>query len=444
MIQPSIRYGHGADRHEEKFIVTLGYYYDREKGSPSWMSDTWEMDMAPPYLWNRLDTGISKHHAFEAYNSNKQPYAPAGRFGHSTSIHNDSLLLYGGHDGGVSRHGQHNYEPGYDFDELWAFNIPTRNWKLIQTKGGPGKRYLHSSTVIGDLLILYGGLSEGQGDVWSYDIALREWELLATESPRSETNPGRRVGHTMTAVDQPFLSEVTLDNNLGSNAGSRIRGFLLLGDRKVWRPLGSRGVVPDSAHSFTDMAVPSGRKYHAEASGWVTVSSSGRPEALPTSYPSKQKVRGSWLSGLLLGGQNKEEADVSSTAGASKRKYVHATVITGGTITTPGLTCTAEAWLAVLDCGVTMVTWHRLPDLPVPLYDSRSALSPSSASVFTFGGHLCSETKGEAPFFYTNAVAMLDLTQVQMLMEGACQVYGKDLPLQRGQGQAAMERKVEL
>ena len=40
---------------------------------------------------------------------------------------------------------------------------------------------------------------------------------------------------------------------------------------------------------------------------------------------------------------------------ASSAKYVHISVISGGTVTTPGLTCTAESWLATLDCEATAV-----------------------------------------------------------------------------------------
>ncbi len=71
----------------------------------------------------------------------------------------------------------------------------------------------------------------------------------------------------------------------------------------------------------------------------------------------------------------------------------------GGTTTTPQLTCANETWAFVVDCGVTAITWRRLPDLPVPLYDARAAADTSA--VYVSGGHLCAAAEG-FPFFYTN------------------------------------------
>ena len=42
-------------------------------------------------------------------------------------------------------------------------------------------RYLHATTVVGDRLIIYGGLAEGQGDVWAFDFGKGSWALLANE-----------------------------------------------------------------------------------------------------------------------------------------------------------------------------------------------------------------------------------------------------------------------
>ena len=65
-----------------------------------------EMDMRPPYMWSQRSLGISQEEAYEAYTNGKAPRAPAGRFGHSSSVHNNTLYIYGGHDGGQSRHGR--------------------------------------------------------------------------------------------------------------------------------------------------------------------------------------------------------------------------------------------------------------------------------------------------------------------------------------------------
>ncbi len=63
----------------------------------------------------------------------------------------------------------------------------------------------------------------------------------------------------------------------------------------------------------------------------------------------------------------------------------------------------------------------------------------SSGKLFSYGGHLCSSSKGELPFFYSNAVNMLDLAAAKVKVpQGACRIKGRQLPRQRGQGEASM------
>ncbi|GFH17359.1 predicted protein [Haematococcus lacustris] len=77
--------------------------------------------------------------------------------------------MYGGHDGGFSRHGQQNYIPGHEFEELWAMELDTKRWRLLHAslpddQPGPGKRYLAAAAAVDNRILLYGGLSQGQGD----------------------------------------------------------------------------------------------------------------------------------------------------------------------------------------------------------------------------------------------------------------------------------------
>ena len=387
---------------------------------------------APPHAWQRLNPGISQEHAHQSYNNGRMPYAPAGRFGHSTAVHNDSLYLYGGHDGGISRHGRQNYEPGYDFDELWRFSVPERAWRLIVPPpaspnaldaDGPGKRYLHATAIVGEQLFIYGGLAEGQGDVWAFNFESGKWARLLNEVSRGAGGPGRRVGHSISAVDQPSAS----------SPSGRTLGFLLLGGRYVdadgstaldatpfffdlssrsWRSLHSVGAGAAAA-------MPGGRKYHAEASVWAQVAADGSIVA-PSPPPSASK-----------------KPTKKSTS--PPPSYVHVSVLAGGTVTTPGLTCTGETWAATLDCDATEITWQRLPDLPTAIYDVRGAVSTAGV-VFMYGGHLCTDSKGDAPFFYTNTVSKLNLVKGGFkLPRSACRVEKKDLSSQRGQGDSAAD-----
>lgn len=93
-------------------------------------------------------------------------------------------------------------------DPAPAHSIPNRKWALVKPQGGskaptPGKRYLLASCVVDNRLFVYGGLAEGQGDVWSFDLATKKWTQLAKDQARSDSSPGRRVGHSITPVDTP-------------------------------------------------------------------------------------------------------------------------------------------------------------------------------------------------------------------------------------------------
>jgi len=260
---PSIRYGHAiASLDGCGMVSTLGYYYDREASHATWKSDTWSLDMCDPtHAWQLLHGGVEHADALLAYNAGAKPASPAGRFGHTAVEHDKLVYVYGGHDGGYSRHGEQNYVPGYDFDELWAFSPQRRTWTLQQPPAQtptPGQRYLHCAASVAGRMILYGGMSAGQGDMWAYDFAQRIWERLSDEVPHSRGGPGRRVAATLTAVEMPggatgvlLLGGQRIDGG-GSSVLDPAPYFFDLADLR-WRQL-------ESAAAGGDGGVPAGRK----------------------------------------------------------------------------------------------------------------------------------------------------------------------------------------
>ena len=72
----------------------------------------------------------------------------------------------------------------------------------------------------------------------------------------------------------------------------------------------------------------------------------------------------------------------------------------------------------------TQITWQRLPPIPVGVYDLRAAADATALHIY--GGHLCTDTKGDAPYFYTNAVHRLELGAVQV-PESACRVATEEV-----------------
>ena len=113
---PSIRYGHSTIAIGDQMIMTHGYFYDKDTATATWKSDTLAMSLAAPHHWHLLHKGMTQEETIQAYADGKRPHTPAGRFGQGATAHNGSLYMYGGHDGGISRHNKQNYEPGYDFE----------------------------------------------------------------------------------------------------------------------------------------------------------------------------------------------------------------------------------------------------------------------------------------------------------------------------------------
>ncbi|KAG2440601.1 hypothetical protein HYH02_010180 [Chlamydomonas schloesseri] len=368
------------------------------------------MDLNKPGLpWSRVSDHTPHALAFSHYSAGRQPPSPCGRFGHASVVIGDALYLYGGHDGGYSRTNRQDYQPGHDFDELWRLDLTTGAWTRLPSAGpdgaGPGKRYLLAAAEVSGRMVLYGGLVDGQGDVWSYTPAGSPsgpgvWEKLAEEVPEAAGGPGRRVGHTLVGWAAGGVAGVVMYGGRstapppeGGSFKSKVYDdawFFDLGSRS-WRKLRSVGLAPPppaaapaaAAAAAATGATPPGRLYHA---AMATVLPAGGNSNGPSSSPGSS----------------------SSSSGVARVGLVAA-----GTLTSPGLTCAADAWAFALDCAAAAITWSRLPDLPAALYDTRGAAWRGGA--YLQGGHLCAlEHPGRAapyPFWYVNEVLQLDLTR---------------------------------
>lgn len=413
-------------------VTTHGYYYDRGSSSPVWLSDTWAMDLAAsaPHAWRLLSDHLPHHEAHAAYSEDRVHRAPCGRFGHASAIVTDALYMYGGHDGGYSRTDRHDYQPGNDFAELWRFDLLRNTWSLAgAAQPGPGKRYLHSTAAVDSRFVLYGGTHDGQGDVWSYSPESDSWEQLAVEVPEAQGGPGRRLGHALVG-----WGPVTLPTGAGaarSSQGSEADGgsseeavgFLLFGGRVQE---GNKTAIRDDVWFF-DVRGRSWRKLRqqrAEAAGDAAALGAAAAAGSP---PGRMYMAAMDTVMVLEPHQQQQQQQ----AGGS-RVALRVGVIAGGTLTTPGLKCASDAWAFTLDCTASTITWTRLPDLPVALYDTRGSAWGSQA--FVFGGHLCHlQWEREAgdgngrvpytyPFYYVNEVYGMDLGLYVADSQGACGV----------------------
>jgi len=365
---PAIRYNHGAVVVGDDMIVTHGYFYNRETAVPEWLYDTWSINLAEsePH-WKLIATAISPAQALPSYRAGNTPVLPSGRYGLSLSHYNGALYMFGGTDGGASKHGKSGYETGYDMNELWQLDLKSAKWALVEWEGkySPTPRYLHSGVVLDGVLYVYGGNTDGAGDVVAFDFATKTWTQLVDEATGRAPGPGPRLGHTASV----FKSSTT-------------RGFLVYGGRRrgahsaklagdVWLfdvEAGGWGSGPLVAMAPDGAPHPAGRIYHAMAT---------------VSLPSAQLSAKGWAS---------------------------AAVMTLGSVTTPVMSCNNEAWGMFVSANASMVAFTRLPDVPVGHY--HHSLVAHGARVYGFGGHLCSTTKQDHPFYYLNHLEALDVADM--------------------------------
>jgi hypothetical protein len=197
-----------------------------------------------------------------------------------------------------------NYEPGYDFDELWSLDINSGQWAHVGAGGSasPGKRYLLSMTAVAGQLVLYGGMQEGQGDVWAFSLEQRSWIRLAVKVLAAQGGPGRRVGHQL----MPFISPTAT-------------GFLMHGGRSI------EGNVS---------------KLHGDVFFFDLSSNTWRELVATSVTPPPRKYHALLHTELELAGG-----------------FVMVGIIAGGTTTSPGLTCAAG------ESGMGFWVWCVAPPL---------------------------------------------------------------------------------
>eukprot|EP01138_Halocafeteria_seosinensis_P006050 gb/GECG01006184.1/.p1 GENE.gb/GECG01006184.1/~~gb/GECG01006184.1/.p1 ORF type:complete len:255 (+),score=24.77 gb/GECG01006184.1/:1-765(+) len=119
--------------------------------------------------------------------------APPARGGHTASLVGNLLVLFGGHyfgDGGKFQY----------LNDVWAIDIDTMTWHNPKCAGrGPGPRYGHSATVIDYKIYIFGGKGPNKmlyNDLWCLDVENWAWSLL----PSASAPPVERFNHDACAV----------------------------------------------------------------------------------------------------------------------------------------------------------------------------------------------------------------------------------------------------
>jgi hypothetical protein len=411
--QPSIRYGHTCNAYKGDLLVTHGYYYDRPRAAPTWLSDTWAMAAADgTFRWECWSGNLPQAVAYNSYSTGRKPRAPCGRFGHVSAIIGDALFLYGGNDGGYSRTNRDDYKPGHDFDELWRLDLTNLSWSLVRPTGaGPGKRHMAGGTAVQGSFIVYGGIGPDRGDAWSYSPTENRWELLVGMVRTEQGGPGERCGHGMVPWTTPLAAGFVM---YGGQSRLPSGSYVVRSDAwffdlamRSWRQLQPVGGLAEPVHSAGgggsdgDAALtPPGHFYQAVMAADLTL-----PPAAVRAAARAAACRAN--AGVAACSPATTATEANDAVAAVQ---IRVGVVAGGSTTTPGLTCSSQVWAFTLDCTATRIIWARLAALPSALYDTRGAAV--GAAAYVFGGHLCSQDRSPGPpdpVSYVNEALRLDL-----------------------------------
>jgi N-acetylneuraminic acid mutarotase len=113
--------------------------------------------------------------------------SPGSRVFPSAVVHEDSLYIFGGHDGGIYR------------NDLLVFNLETHAWDLsIESSGGPSPRDAHAAVVQDECMYVFGGYDSKRylNDFHRFRFTTSGWELVSS----SGGAPSPRGGHTAAVV----------------------------------------------------------------------------------------------------------------------------------------------------------------------------------------------------------------------------------------------------
>ncbi|PKU69892.1 F-box/kelch-repeat protein At1g51550 [Dendrobium catenatum] len=137
------------------------------------------------YSWKRLYYRVSQAGLLSCRRLlTKDGISPRPRASHSLNFVSDCLVLFGG-----------GCEGGRHLDDTWVAQIGNGfdrvlSWKLVDS-GTPSGRFGHTCTVLGKLLVLFGGINDNgvrQNDTWvgqvteeGSSVAKISWRLLDLE-----------------------------------------------------------------------------------------------------------------------------------------------------------------------------------------------------------------------------------------------------------------------
>ncbi|KAH9608479.1 hypothetical protein KSS87_000681 [Heliosperma pusillum] len=116
--------------------------------------------------------------------------SPSPRLGHTSSVVGDSMIVIGG-----------RADPANILSELWIFDFAKTEWKLVSDSSNAfTPRHRHAAAVVGSKVYLFGGLNESI--LYSSLLMLDVGTMLWTDVHVSGEQPSARHSHSLVAHGQ--------------------------------------------------------------------------------------------------------------------------------------------------------------------------------------------------------------------------------------------------
>ncbi|CAI5714673.1 unnamed protein product [Hyaloperonospora brassicae] len=180
--------------------------------------------------------------------------APSQRKFCSAVVYNDSLYVFGGHDGDRR------------LNDFFSYNFLTQTWTNVFVNAGqqPTSRYGHAAVVYNNAMYIFGGsdrhydrdslssrnsaeygrLDAGRyvNDMHSFNLETNSWSLIRATGEV----PYPREGASMIVYKQNCLMFGGYDNDLGYFDDVRVFEF----ETSVWSSLETKGTAPSDCNRF--------------------------------------------------------------------------------------------------------------------------------------------------------------------------------------------------
>lgn len=142
---------------------------------------------------------LSSSQDYGSTNSNSR-YKKHHHHHEDLTIPDYSIILYGGSGIESSRYTE------YYFNDLWVFNLKVKSWTRQRTKGfKPRALFDHRSEIVGDYLVVVGGLTGREGkessyftDVLTLNTKTCTWNSIDLYDPRGKSAKLKLHGFSMT------------------------------------------------------------------------------------------------------------------------------------------------------------------------------------------------------------------------------------------------------